>query len=59
MRRTLCELSFNRARRVLYNKIIIVTIVKELEKIYSEKLLNLDKVSLNFQKCRNILKTRR
>jgi hypothetical protein len=38
---------------------IIVTIVKELEKIYSEKVLNLNKFSLNFHKCRNILKTRR
>jgi hypothetical protein len=33
--------------------------VKELEKLYSEKLLNLDKFSLKFKKCRNILKTRK
>jgi hypothetical protein len=32
MRRMLCEVSLNRARRVLEYKTLIVTIVKELEK---------------------------
>jgi hypothetical protein len=34
---------------------IIVTIVKELEKIYSEKVLNLDKFSLKFKKLHKYL----
>jgi hypothetical protein len=40
---------------VLQNRSLIVAIVRELENIYSDKLLNFDKFVLKFQKCRRIV----